>query len=104
MDFRSKIYLGSKLILLNRTPVFPFSQQVTGPCPLVELLYPFISPFQNSENITHRLCGEVDHLLERELGADVAVHDEEGVGVAGEDAVPEVVDAAGGAQRGVLLE
>ena len=52
----------------------------------------------------HRLCCEVDHLLERELGADVAVHDEEGVGVAGEDAVPEVVDAAGGAQRGVLLE
>ena len=60
-------------------------------------------PDTSSEN-THRLCGEVDHLLERELRADVAVHDEEGVGVAGEDPVPEVVDAAGRAQRGVLLQ
>ena len=52
---------------------------------------------------TYRVRREFDHLLQRELRAHVAVHDEEGVGVAGEDAVAEVVDAAGGAERRVLL-
>ena len=57
----------------------------------------------------HRRSGlevlvEGDHLVERKVGADVAVQDEEGRGVSGSNLVPEVVNSSGSSERGVLLQ
>ena len=46
---------------------------------------------------------EFDHFVQREVGAHVAVQDEEGGRVAGTNLITEVVNTAGGPQRSVFL-
>ena len=47
---------------------------------------------------------ELQHLLQRELGTDVAVHDDKGIWTPSSDLVTEVVEASSCAKRSIFLQ
>ena len=47
---------------------------------------------------------ELQHFLQRKLRANVSVHHEESIRIAGSDLVPEVIKSARGPERSELLE
>lgn len=56
---------------------------------------------------SHRLVFgrvELQHLLQRKLGTDVAVHDNKGIWTASSDLVSEVVEASSCAKRSIFLQ
>ncbi len=62
-----------------------------------------LSRQEGDSRIRVELFVEFDHFVQREVGAHIAVQDEEGGWVAGTNLIAEVVNAAGGPQRSVFL-
>ena len=62
-----------------------------------------LSRQEGDSRIGAELFVEFDHFVQREVGAHIAVQDEEGGWVAGTNLIAEVVNTAGGPQRSVFL-